>query len=60
MMTEEGILKNGTKFEHIHSFQNDGVTCLLFPFTEDTELYRMDLPHRAISVGVFLDGSPVS
>lgn len=38
LLTEEGILKNGTKFEDISVFQHDGRTCLLFPFTQDVEL----------------------
>lgn len=38
MLTQVGILKNGTKFEDIRSFQNDGATCLLFPFTEDVQV----------------------
>ena len=38
MLTQVGILKSGTKFEDIRSFQNDGVTCLLFPFTEGVQV----------------------
>lgn len=38
LLTEEGILKNGTRFENISTFQKDGATCLLFPFTEDVQL----------------------
>lgn len=32
MLTEEGILRNGSKFENCSSFEHDGLTCLLFPF----------------------------
>ncbi len=32
MLTEEGILRNGSKFEKCSSFEHDGLTCLLFPF----------------------------
>ncbi len=32
MLTEEGILRNGSKFENCASFEHDGLTCLLFPF----------------------------
>lgn len=32
MFTENGILKDGTKFENISSFEYDGLTCLLYPF----------------------------
>ena len=32
LLTEAGILLEGSKFENVSSFQHDGVTCLLFPF----------------------------
>ncbi len=32
LLTEIGILLEGSKFENVSSFQHDGVTCLLFPF----------------------------
>ena len=32
MLTEAGILLDGSKFENVSSFQHDGLTCLLFPF----------------------------
>lgn len=32
MLTEEGILRNGSKFEKCSSFEHDNLTCLLFPF----------------------------
>ncbi len=32
MFTENGILKDGTKFQDISSFEYDGLTCLLYPF----------------------------
>lgn len=38
MLTQVGILKNGTAFREVRSFQNDGATCLLFPFTEDVQI----------------------
>lgn len=34
ILTEEGILKKGTKFEDVYSFQRGEVTCLLFPFKD--------------------------
>lgn len=34
MLTQEGILKKGTKFEEAYTFKHDGLTCLLFPFKE--------------------------
>lgn len=34
MLTEDGILKKGTRFEEAYTFQHDGLTCLLFPFKE--------------------------
>ena len=38
ILTEEGILKKGAKFEEAYTFQHDGLTCLLFPFKKDMEL----------------------
>ena len=38
MLTANGYLKFGTEFTDIHVFRKDGVTCLLFPFTEDVKL----------------------
>ena len=32
MFTENGILKDGTKFQNISSFKNEGLTCLFYPF----------------------------
>lgn len=32
MLTEEGILRDGSKFSDCSSFEHDGLTCLLFPF----------------------------
>lgn len=37
MLTDKGILLDGTKFENVSVFQNDGVTCILYPF-EDVHL----------------------
>ncbi|MBQ8236794.1 MAG: hypothetical protein IJZ39_01415 [Oscillospiraceae bacterium] len=44
LLTEEGILQNGTRFENISTFQRDGTTCLLFPFTEDVQLDMEKFP----------------
>lgn len=34
MLTESGILQNGSKFERVFSFKNEDLTCLLFPFKD--------------------------
>lgn len=34
LLTGQGILKKGTRFEEACTFRNDGVTCMLFPFDE--------------------------
>ena len=34
MLTEEGILRDGSKFTDCSSFEHDGLTCLLFPFKD--------------------------
>ena len=38
MFTEEKLLLNGTKFEDIYAFEHGGLTCLMFPFSEDVKL----------------------
>lgn len=37
MLTEEGILLEGAKFQDIFVFEHDGLTCILYPF-EDVKL----------------------
>ena len=32
MLTESKILQNGSKFEKAYTFNNENITCLLFPF----------------------------
>ena len=32
MLTESEILRNGSRFEKAYTFNNDSLTCLLFPF----------------------------
>ncbi len=34
MLKEKGILLDDTKFENVSVFQNDGVTCILYPFDD--------------------------
>lgn len=38
LLTKENILLDGTKFSECAAFSHSGVTCLLFPFTEDVKL----------------------
>lgn len=38
ILTDEGILKKGARFEDAYTFRHDGLTCLLFPFKQDMEL----------------------
>ena len=38
MLTQAEILKEGTRFTDILSFQNENVTCLVFSFTDDVKL----------------------
>lgn len=35
MLTEDGILLDGTRFHDCSTFEHDGSTCLLFPFKDD-------------------------
>ena len=44
MLTESGILQNGSKFEKAYSFKNGDLTCLLFPF----ENVQLDVGKLAI------------
>ena len=42
MLTQEGILRNGSKFTDCSTFEHDGLTCLLFPFKGvDIDLGRL-------------------
>lgn len=34
ILTDEGVLKKGTRFDEAYTFKHDGLTCLLFPFKE--------------------------
>lgn len=34
MLTESGILRNGSRFDKAYTFKNEGLTCLLLPFDE--------------------------
>ena len=38
ILAQECILKKGASFEEAYTFRHDGLTCMLFPFKEDTEL----------------------
>ncbi len=38
LLTEEGILLGGTKFHDCSTFEHDGLTCLLFPFSDDVKI----------------------
>ena len=38
LLTEEGILQDGTAFHDCLSFQHEGLTCLVFPFSDDVKL----------------------
>ncbi len=37
LLTEEGILRNGSKFTDISVFENNGLTCMLFKFDENVD-----------------------
>ena len=38
MLTENGVLLDGTKFHDCYTFKHDGLTCLLFPFCDDVKI----------------------
>lgn len=38
LLTDEGILKDGSKFENISVFQNGSLTNILFPFEDGVEI----------------------
>lgn len=38
LFAEEKLLLNGTKFENIYAFENEGLTNLLFPFNDSAKL----------------------
>ena len=38
MFTEDGILLGDTQFHDCSTFEHDGLTCLLFPFSDDVKI----------------------
>ena len=38
ILTTNGILLDGTKFHDCFTFEHDGLTCLLFPFSDDVKV----------------------
>ena len=38
ILTKEGVLLEGTKFDEVHAFKHEGLTNLLFPFSEAVKL----------------------
>lgn len=38
VLTQEGILLDGTKFTGCSTFAHEGITCLVFPFSDDVKL----------------------
>ena len=38
MLTESGILADETKFTEVYEFQNEGLTCLMFPFDDKVKI----------------------
>ena len=38
MLTESGILADETKFTEVYEFQNEGRTCLMFPFDDKVKI----------------------
>lgn len=42
MLTDEGILRNGSQFKECSAFEHNGLTCLLFPFKDvDVDMGRL-------------------
>lgn len=44
MLTESGILRNGSRFDKAYTFKNEGLTCLLFQFDD----IQLDIGRLAI------------
>ena len=38
ILTQEGILHDGTKFSDCSTFEHDGITCLVFSFSDEVKL----------------------
>ena len=38
MLTESKVLLSGTRFSDVYRFENNGLTCLLFPFSRDVQI----------------------
>lgn len=52
MFTDEGILKEGSKFENCLAFENNGVTCLLFPFKNVKIETGITIPNSVTIIGI--------
>ena len=46
LLTQDGILQNGSRFETVKVFQHDGLNNLLFPF----ENFKLDLPEQPVEI----------
>ena len=49
MFTESGILLEGTKFDEVHAFKHEGLTNLLFLFSENVKLHIGKLAYWRIA-----------
>lgn len=49
ILTEEGILLNGTRFEEVSTFKNEDVTCLLFPLDDHVQVNMAKLAYWRIA-----------
>lgn len=60
LFTEENLLLNGTKFENIYVFENEGVRNLLFPFGDEVKLDIGKLAMWRLHTHEFLGGTWLS
>ena len=44
MLTANGCLREGTQFQKVSTFDQEGLTCLLFHFTDDVKVNGARLP----------------
>lgn len=59
-LTESNILLNGTKFSDVYRFENNELTCLLFPFQPDVQLDTGKLAMWRLSTHSQLGGTWLS
>ena len=60
ILTDEGILLNGTRFEDVSTFQNEDLTCLLFPLDDHVQVNMGKLAYWRVATHESFGGTWLS